>query len=110
MSALGIWLMFVIIGVLTFLIRFSSIGLLGHAELPPLVRRALRYVPPAVLSAIFVPELVITNGNLNLSPANPRLIAGILAILVAWKTRNMLITIAVGMAALWGISALLAIR
>jgi branched-subunit amino acid transport protein len=68
--------------------------------LPETLRRALRFVPPAVLSAIVLPELVIRTGQFDVSLTNFRLLAGIVAILVAWKTRNTLLTILAGMVAL----------
>ncbi|GEJ58149.1 AzlD domain-containing protein [Anaeromyxobacter diazotrophicus] len=95
-------------GLLTFLTRLSFIALLGRFELPPLAARALRFVPPAVLSAIIVPELVLRGGELQLGWRNARLLAGLAAALVAWKSRNVFLTIAVGMAALWALQALLA--
>ncbi len=98
----------VVAGVLTFLTRLSFIALLGRFELPPLAARALRFVPPAVLSAIVLPELVLRGGELQLGWRNPRLLAGLVAALVAWRTRNVFLTIAVGMAALWGLQAALA--
>jgi branched-subunit amino acid transport protein len=58
-------------------------------------------VPPAVLTAIFFPELLITDGSLNISLGNGRLIAGSLAIVVAWRTKNVILTIVVGMLTLW---------
>jgi branched-subunit amino acid transport protein len=54
-----------------------------------------------VLTAIIVPELVLRGGTLNLAPSNLRLVAGLLAIFVAWRSRNALLTIGIGMAALW---------
>lgn len=96
-----------IAGLLTFGIRLSFIALLGHVALPPVLTRALRFVPPAVLSAIVLPELVLRDGALDLDLANARLVAGALAALVAWRTRNVVLTIAVGMAALWTVQALL---
>jgi branched-subunit amino acid transport protein len=74
---------------------------LEHVEMGPLARRALRFVPPAVLSALIFPELLLPGGALNLSLGNPRLLAGALAALIAWRTKNMLLAIAVGMVALW---------
>ena len=47
--------------------------------MPPLVRQALHYVPPAVLSAIIFPELLLPGGQLDLSMGNLRLLAGLLA-------------------------------
>jgi branched-subunit amino acid transport protein len=93
-------------GVLTYGIRLSSILLSGKVELPQGVQRALRFVPPAVFTAIFLPELFLTNGELNLSLGNDRLLAGSLAIIVAWRTKNVMITILVGMVALWILQAL----
>ena len=93
-------------GLITFAIRLSFIALLGKVEPPPLLTRALRFVPPAVLSAIILPELVLREGAPSLGPGNARLMAGALAGLVAWRTRNVLATIAVGMAGLWILEAL----
>ncbi len=64
------------------------------------MRKALHYVPPAVLSAIILPELVFQSNQLNLSLGNTQLLAGIVAILVAWFTKNTLLTILAGMIAL----------
>ena len=96
-----------IAGLITFGIRLSFIALLGKVELPPVLSRALRFVPPAVLSAIILPEVLVRDGAVDLHPANPRLVAGVLAALVAWRTRNVVLTIAVGMAALWTAQAFL---
>jgi branched-subunit amino acid transport protein len=54
-----------------------------------------------VLSAITAPELFLHEGTLDASPANPRLLAGLIAILVAWFSRNTLVTIVAGMLALF---------
>ncbi len=96
-----LWLTIIAMGVVTYALRLSLIALLGRFEVPPLVSRGLRFVPPAVLSAIFVPELLQPGGKLNLSLGNARLLAGLLAMLVAWRTRNVLLTVGVGMVALW---------
>jgi branched-subunit amino acid transport protein len=96
-----IWLVFITLGILTFLTRLSFIALLDKWQAPPLFQRALRYVPVAVLTAIILPELVMHDGTFIASPLNPRLIAGILAIFVAWKTKNTVLTILIGMLAFW---------
>jgi branched-subunit amino acid transport protein len=88
-------------GLLTFATRLSFIALLGRVETPPLLSRALRYVPPAVLSAIVFPELLLKEGKVDVTLHNQRLLAGLLAVLVAWRTRSVLLTIGVGMGALW---------
>ncbi len=87
-------------GLITYLTRLSFIALFGKITVPPLVQRALRFVPPAVLSAIIFPELLLHSGKLDFSLGNARLLAGLVAAVVAWRTRNALLTIVAGMAAL----------
>jgi len=101
------WPALVAAGLVTYLIRLSFIALLGRFELPPLAAQALRFVPPAVLSAIIFPELILRNGAPDLSLHNHRLLAGLAAAGVALSTRNVLATIAAGMVALWALQALL---
>jgi branched-subunit amino acid transport protein len=103
---MSLWFIILGMGVITVAIRLAPIILIERGELPPVVRQALRYVPPAVLSAIFIPEMLQPNGNFDLSFGNARLLAGILAIVVAWRTRNIILTIIVGMSALWILLAL----
>lgn len=97
---MNIWLVMLLGGLLTFGIRFSFIYLFGKFHIPETMRRALHYVPPAVLSAIVFPELLLPNGTLDVSWTNYRLLAGLIAMLVAWWTKNILVTILVGMLAL----------
>jgi branched-subunit amino acid transport protein len=101
MDSLIIWITIIISGLLTVAIRLSFILVLGRMKVPDSFTRALRFVPAAVLSAIILPEMVRTGGELNLSIANPRLLAGLVAGLIAWRTKNILLTIVAGMGALW---------
>jgi branched-subunit amino acid transport protein len=96
----NIWLIMLIGGLITFGMRFSLIFLFGKFEIPLTMRKALHYVPPAVLSAIILPELLYRANQLDLSLGNTRLLAGIVAILVAWYSKNTLLTILAGMIAL----------
>jgi len=95
-----VWLILLLGGLITFGIRFSFVYALGRFEFSSATRRALHYVPPAVLSAIIAPELFLHNNLLDASFGNARLLAGIFAILVAAWTKNSLLTILAGMAAL----------
>ena len=97
---MNIWLTMILGGLLTYGMRLSFIYLFGRFEIPEMIRRALRFVPPAVLSAIVIPELLMPSGTLDFSLGNHRLLAGAVAILVAAWTKNTLLTILVGMAAL----------
>jgi len=100
-SATEYWLIIGGMGLITLAMRLSMIVLLNRARLAPGGTRGLRFVPPAVFSALIAPALFRPQGALDLSPANPFLLAGIFAALLAWRGRNMFLTIAGGMAALW---------
>ena len=104
---MNIWLVMLIGGLITFGMRFSLIFLFGKFHIPETMRRALHYVPPAVLSAIVFPELLYRSSQLDISPGNTRLLAGVIAILVAWYSKNTLLTILAGMIALFLLQVLI---
>jgi branched-subunit amino acid transport protein len=101
MSPFALWLLIGGIAIGTFILRLSFIHLLAHVDLSPLAERALRFVPPAVLAVLVVPALVSPDNALNLSLANDRLWAGLVAAGAAWGTRSVVVTLAVGMGTLW---------
>lgn len=100
---MNVWLLLCVIGVLTFTVRASLIVTAGRYRIPPALERGLRYVPSAVLTALILPQFLVADGELAIAPHNFRLVAGILAAVVAGVTRNMLATIATGMIALWAL-------
>lgn len=97
-------LLFVLAGMATYVLRLSVIVFVGYGSgIPDSVANTLGFVPPAVLSALAIASLV------RFSPTAPpvvhydpvELVAGGVAVIVAWRTRNVLLTIAVGMLVLW---------
>jgi branched-subunit amino acid transport protein len=101
-----LWLTIVLMGLVTFGLRLAPFVLLERLALPTWLLRALRHVPPAVLAALIAPELLLADGALALEPLNARLIAGLVAALIAWRARSVLLTIAAGMAVLWVLQAI----
>ncbi len=97
---MSVWTIFLLGGLLTFATRFSFIYAFGRVSVPPALHRALRFVPPAVLSAIIFPAVLMPDGRLDAGFGNHRLLAAGVAVLVAVRTRKTLPTIAAGMAAL----------
>ncbi|MCB0028796.1 MAG: AzlD domain-containing protein [Anaerolineales bacterium] len=88
-------------GLVTYLIRVGPFLMLSRWELPQSWQRGLQYVPAAVLAAIIVPEVLVPAGGLQFTPGNPRLLAALIALLVAWRWQNAVLTVVVGMVALW---------
>lgn len=103
---MNLWLVLIAGGLLTYGIRLSFIAMVSQTRMPKWMRSSLRFVPPAVLSALVFPELLLHSGSFDLSMSNSRLIAGVLASIVAWRTRHALLTIVVGMVALLVLEAI----
>ena len=100
-----LWLVVLAAALGTYALRVSFVTLFGRVDdVPPRVKRVLAFVPPAVLAALVLPELVLYGDGLSVSLSNDRLIAGLIAAGVAWKTEDMLATVVVGMLALYALS------
>ncbi|MFC7057820.1 AzlD domain-containing protein [Halovenus salina] len=96
-----IWALICVIGILTFLIRLSFIALFGYFdEIPARIERALRFVPAAVLAALVFPSFVTLEPGAG-GIAIDTLVAGLIAVGVAWRTENVFLTIGTGMVTLW---------
>ena len=97
-----VWVAIVLIGIATYGFRLSFIHLFGRIdEVPDRITRPLRYVPPAVLAALVLPDLVTLRPSVAATLLDERLIAGVVAGAVAWRTENVFATIVTGMATLW---------
>jgi len=91
-----IWTAIVLSGIGTYAMRASFLAFAHRlVDVPPGIQRLLRQIPPAALAAIVLPALLRPEGAFDLAQA--RLWAGLVAALVAWKTRNIALTLVVGM-------------
>lgn len=94
-----------VVGVITYFMRAGLILALADAELPDELIRALRYVAPAVLAALVVS--LVSNPELpNRGVSLAEVVGVVVAIPVAWKTKNLIATLGVGMSAFWVVLAL----
>lgn len=99
-SAFALWTAIAGMAAVTQALRASFLLLPPGVRLPEPLRRALRYVPPAVLTALWVPELLVVDGGLSVTYDPARLAAGLVAIAVAWRLKRPFATIVIGLAAL----------
>ena len=97
---MSLWLALLGMSAVTFALRASFLLLPPGVETPALVRRALRYVPATVLTAIWAPAVFFPQGSLQVSIQNEQLLAAAVAIAVAWRWRQTFATIASGLLAL----------
>lgn len=108
-SAAEIWTIIGVMGIGTFLIRFSFLGLIGDRPMPQFVLRLLRYTPVAVLPAMVAPLVLwpaATDGQFD--PV--RMLAAMATVAVGLWSRNVLWAIFAGALTLYaamGITAVL---
>lgn len=102
-----VWAAIIGIGLVTYAVRVSFVVLFGRLErIPDGLERRLRFVPPAILAALFFPGLFLVQDAVVII-GNDRLIAGAVGAMVAVYTQNMFLTILVGMLALWTLAIIL---
>ncbi|MFB6189532.1 MAG: AzlD domain-containing protein [Halapricum sp.] len=107
LDAGALWALIVVLGIGTFGLRLSFIQLYAYLDgFPPALEQALGFIPAAVLAALVFPPLFPLEGGVIGTIVNVHSVAGAAAALVAWRTENMMATIAVGMGVLWGLSFL----
>ncbi|NJA88783.1 AzlD domain-containing protein [Rhodocyclus tenuis] len=100
MSTVSLLLLLVGVGAVTFLYRYSMIGLFASRKLPDSVRELCRHIAPASFAALCASALFIQHGAVTLGFDSPRTWAALIAALVALHTRNVIATIITGMLAL----------
>lgn len=81
----------------TFLVRWPVLALVSRVTLPQVVLDGMKFIPSAVLAAIIAPAVFTPAGALDLRLSNAYLVAGVTSGLIAWRTRNLLATIVLGM-------------
>lgn len=81
----------------TFAIRYAVLGLGGRLHPSEKFTHLLQYIPPAVLTAIVVPAVLMPTTNESLTGIAVRFLSAIAAVFVSYRTKNLLLTIALGM-------------
>jgi branched-subunit amino acid transport protein len=99
MAETPISLLIIGMALINLLIRYPVYLFADRFRFPPLIERALAFVPAAVLTAIIVPAVIFPTGpEAQLDWHNPFLIAAIVTVVISYVTRNLLATIVIGMA------------
>lgn len=100
MAEMSIPLLILGMAVVNLVIRCPVFLLADRFRFPPLIERALAFVPAAVLTAIIVPAVIFPHGeNAALNWHNPYLLAALVTVLISYFGRNLLATITLGMVA-----------
>jgi len=79
------------------LTRLLPVGVLCGRTLPPLFVQWLKFIPVPVLSAMLACDLFFREGHWDISTSNLALYASIPTFFVAFRTKNLFITVLFGM-------------
>jgi len=101
MAARDEFLLILGMAVVTYATRYPLLAWFSQRPLPERFKTALAYVPAAVLTAIIVPAMLAPTGQISISLSNSALAASLAAVLISWRTKNLLATIVFGMAVYW---------
>jgi branched-subunit amino acid transport protein len=100
MNSADLWTLLVIAGLAVVTVVTRSFFFLSNKpwHLPHWAQRGLQYAPIAALSAVVVPEIVMSQGQLITTWQDARLFAAAAGALIYFAKRNVLLTILGGMA------------
>ena len=105
MDSMMLWGLILTCGLFTFLTRFLPLAGLLPEKLPPVIERAMHYVPVAVLTPIIIYSVFLPTEEGALFN-NMRVPAALLALVATVVTGRVTVTIVVGMAGLWALEHL----
>jgi branched-subunit amino acid transport protein len=100
-GALKLWLVILAVGALNYLSRLSFIAVFGRRSMPAWLARSLKFVPAAMLTALILPMIVGTPPSGAAEWAQPKVVAAVAAVIVAYFTHSTPKTLAAGMLVLW---------
>lgn len=96
------WLLIAALAVVLFLNRYLLLEPRLPIRIPNIVRQALGYSAPCLLTAI-CGGIILNGGSLTDLPTNPYLYATALAVLLAWFVRSMLFSVLLSLAGFYTI-------
>ncbi len=91
----------VAMGLVTYVPRWLPLFFLSDRKLPDWFVEWLDLIPAAILSALLIPELVITGESRHLNLFTPELLVAIPTFAFAFFTKSLGGTVVVGMALFW---------
>jgi branched-subunit amino acid transport protein len=91
----------------TYSTRVGFLGVARQVELHPLLRRALSYVPVAILAALVFPAVLAPSGHMEQPLGNPYIWAAVATGVLLWVTKRQWVAIVLGIASLVLFRALL---
>ena len=100
------WVLILGMALLTFLPRYIPFALAGKITIPTWLAKSLHYVPTAVLTCIIVKASVVSDEEILIAFENHYLVAAVVAFVTSLITRNLLLTVILGLLCFAGLKLL----
>ena len=98
---MSMWISIFIAGIINYLTRLGSVLLIKPQKLNKTTKELLSFVPSAVFPAIIFPAVFLDNTGLFVELNDPKIIATIIAFIIGFISRNLILTISVGLISYW---------
>ncbi len=95
------WLSIIVSGIVTYFSRMAMVALIDREMLGTKVKEVLNYVPAAVFPAIIFPGVFFNDFGYLVELTNPKIYGAIVALIIGFFTRNVIVTIISGLLSYW---------
>ena len=95
------WTSIFIAGFITYLTRMGMITLISKDVFNENFRKILSYVPSVVFPSIIFPGVLLDDYGSLVTIMDPKIYGALTAIIVGYFSRNVILTIILGMASYW---------
>ena len=95
------WTSIFIAGFITYLTRMGMITLIDKDVFNENFRKILNYVPSVVFPSIIFPGILLDDYGTLVATTDPKIYGALTAIIVGFFSRNVILTIASGLASYW---------
>ena len=95
------WTSIFIAGLITYFTRMSMVTLIDKDIFNENFRKILNYVPSVVFPSIIFPGILLDDYGVLVTIMDPKIYGALIAIIVGYFSRNVILTIVSGMASYW---------
>ena len=95
------WTSILIAGLITYFTRMGMITLIDKDIFNENFRKILNYVPSVVFPSIIFPGVLLNDYGTLVAITDPKIYGALIAIIIGFFSRNIIITIASGLASYW---------
>ena len=95
------WTSIFIAGLITYFTRMSMVTLIDKDIFSENFRKILNYVPSVVFPSIIFPGILLDDYGSLVTIADPKIYGALIAIIVGYFSRNVILTIISGLTSYW---------